>query len=361
MSIIFKYISKTLLMFFAGAVFVLSAIFFFMYFIRIFSMAVEYGADLMWVLGTIMKTMPAVLCLTAPMAFQLGVLLTLTSMGEAGEIMALRASGFSFREIVKPMLIFALILSGVLFYANNWFAPKMSKDFYDARHEVQARIGKIKIEPKTKVEIGGWSLYAEEVEGGNKLRHVILVKDADANALSTKVNAESGAVRITSRAIFIDLFNGQMQRVTTADEGAIAAASFDEYKVGFSLFNKIRKRGVKPEELSTPALFAYVKTSKDEKFNADAKTEAMVRQVLSFAPVILLLLSCPIGLNLGRRSNKAVAMFLSLVILFSFYIIMLGGVNLGKKVGFLVYAAPLLPLFAGLAAAGILWRVKLKR
>ncbi len=359
MSIIFKYISKTLLTFFLGAVFVLSAIFFMQHFIRVFGLAVTYGADLPWVFSMLFKLLPDVLCLTAPMGFQLAILLTLTSMGESGEIMALRASGFSFKEITKPMLIMAVILSGILFYSNNWFTPQNTKEFLDARAEVRTRIGKIKIEPKTFINIGEWSLYADAVDGEN-MKQVHLVKKADEHALSTKVNAREGKVHLTNKAIFVTLFNGQMQRVSPAEEGEIIAASFDEYQVAFSLFTKKASRSFKPAEMGTPELYAYAQ-KQEAKAKAEAQTEISMRQVLSFSPIVLLLLSCPIGLNLGRRSNKAWAMLFSLVILFSFYIIMTLGISLGKKFYAFSYFAPLLPVVLGLIVARILWTRKLKK
>ena len=123
-SIFTRYIAKSLLTFFAGILGILVFVIFMNHFIRVMDMAMTYGASWVWVASSLLNLVPDVFCLSAPMAFQIAVLLTLTNMSEHGELIALRAAGFSFGEIVRPLLFCAVVLSALLVVIGNW-APTL--------------------------------------------------------------------------------------------------------------------------------------------------------------------------------------------------------------------------------------------
>ena len=52
-------------------------------------------------------------------------------------------------------------------------------------------------------------------------------------------------------------------------------------------------------------------------------------------------------------------MLFSVVIIFTFYLLMTLGLSLGKKYGFLAYAGPWLPILVGVITAKYLWKKRL--
>jgi len=351
----------SLLTFFLGALFVLSFIFFMMHFIQLFNVAVTHGADMGMVLGTLIKLLPDIFVLCAPMAFQLAVLLSLGSMSESGEVMAMRAAGFSFGEITKPLFYFAAFLCVVIFIFANWITPKNTKSFFDERNNMRGRINKILLEPKTFISIGNWSLYADSIDGNNRMAQVHLVSTEDKSALSTKINALSGDVNLTRDYIALRLYDGQMQRVPAANPEQIIAANFKEYRVTFPLVVK-SARAPRVEEFTTPQLFAKIYSGNlDAVARAEYKTEAAQRQVLALSPFILLLLSCPLVFGLSKKAGKAWGMLWSIIIILFFYALLMAGVGLGKKYERLACAAPFLPVVTGLIISRYLWKTRLRR
>ena len=121
--IIFRYISKNLLVFFLGVLFVFVFVVFMGQFSKIFTYAMTFGADMLWVFNTMLYMLPDILVLSIPMAFQIAILMTLTNMSQTGEIMALRAAGLSFKEISRPIFITAVLVSGLMFFFNRLFKP----------------------------------------------------------------------------------------------------------------------------------------------------------------------------------------------------------------------------------------------
>ena len=162
-SIFTKYIAKSLLTFFIGVLGILTFVIFMNHFIRVLDMAMTYGTSFAWIVSSLLNIMPDVFCLSAPMAFQIAILLTLTNMSEQGELIALRAAGFSFKEIVRPLLCCAIILSVILVIMGNWLTPRSYKQFLNRRNEARSKITKVNLEPKTFLNLGEWDLYLEEI------------------------------------------------------------------------------------------------------------------------------------------------------------------------------------------------------
>ena len=94
------------------------------HFIKIFNMAVMRGISPLWIAACFARLLPFISSLAVPMAFLVSMLLTLGQLSESGEVMALRASGFSFAEMTWPFFGIGLILSGFLLYLNHKASPE---------------------------------------------------------------------------------------------------------------------------------------------------------------------------------------------------------------------------------------------
>jgi len=359
-SIFTRYIAKSLLTFFAGVVGVLTFVIFMNHFIRVLDMAMTYGTSFGWIVSSLLNILPDVFCLSAPMAFQIAILLTLTNMSEQGELIALRAAGFSFKEIIRPLLACAVVLSVILVIMSNWLTPRSYKQFLNRRDEAYSKITKVTLEPQTFIDLGDWDLYLEKLDPVTNAAGLIhLIKKNDNGALSTKVNAMSGKIILSDTAIGLQLQDGQMQRVDEKDPSSIIAANFEDYTMSISLV-KANKRRQRVGELTTTGLLRRLrKDPLEQSVKNEYRTGISMRNVLALSPVILLFVSCPIGFSFGKRTNKGWGMLFSVIIIFTFYLLMTLGLSLGKKYGWLAYPGPWLPVFAGIFAARWLWKKRM--
>ena len=354
-----KYIAKSWAVFFAGILSILTLVIFMNNFIRVVRMAMRFGTSWGWIFTTLLNMMPDVIGLSAPMAFQISILFTLSTMSEHGELIALRAAGFSFKAIVKPLFVCALMLCGVLFVFNNWLTPHCFKRVLNLRSEARSKITKVNLEPKTFLDLGDWQLYLEELSGSNQAQQIHLIKKDDSGALSTKVNAAEGKVILSKTAIGLNLKDGQMQRLDAKDPSSFIAANFDEYTINIPLTRE-NVRDKRATEMGTPRLIRYIyKTPMDASTRNEFKTQVSLRNVLALSPIVLLLVSCPIGFSLGKRTNKGWGMLFSVVIILTFYGIGVAGLTIGKKYAALSYLAPWMPLAIGLILAYYLWKKRL--
>ena len=359
-SIFSRYIAKSLLTFFAGVVGILTFVIFMNHFIKVLDIAMTYGTSLGWIVSSLLNILPDVFCLSAPMAFQIAILLTLTNMSEQGELIALRAAGFSFKEIVRPLGVGAIVLATLLFFMNNWLTPRSYKEFVNRREEAYSKITKVTLEPKTFMNLGDWELNLDELDGHTGAARMIhLVNKNDSGALSTKVNASTGRVILSDTAIGLQLQDGQMQRVSAKDPSSIIAANFDDYTMSISLF-KERNRRLRVGEMTTTKLLRRLRNDPlTPKIANEFRTAISMRNVLALSPLILLFVSCPIAFSLGKRTNKGWGMLFSVVIIFSFYLLMTLGLSLGKKYVWISYPGPWLPVVTGLIVGYWLWKKRL--
>jgi lipopolysaccharide export system permease protein len=363
-SIIFRYIFKNILVFFTGILFVLVFVVFMGQFTKIFTYAMNYGADMLWVMHTMLYLLPDILVLSIPIAVQISILMVLTNMSQMGEIIALRAAGFSFFEIAKPLFIFSLVLTFILVYFTAWLSPQGRHKVEMAKEDIASKISRINIKPKTFLDIGDWDLFAEDVDNkGKTLHQVHLSKKNDNTALSTKINASSGKVSTNSQAITLVLNKGQMQRLDGKDPRKIITAQFDTYRISIPLVQQSQtERRLKSSELTTPQLIEALKDKNLSQANrADYQPEITFRLALALSPLIFFLLSCPFSFVITKKAGRAGAMVASLGFIFGYFGLLYLGSSLGEKMAnpFFAFSIPLLPVFIGLIAGIYLWRKKL--
>ena len=355
-----KYIAKSLLTFFVGILGILTFVIFMNHFIRIMDMAMNYGTSWAWVASSLLNLVPDVFCLSAPMSFQIAVLLTLTGMSEQGELIALRAAGFSFKEMVRPLLFCAVILSVILVLMSNWVTPRGYKRILNLRTEAYSKITKVNLEQKTFLHLGDWELYVDSLDPEtHEAKQIHLIKNNDDGALSTKVNAASGKIILSDTAIGLRLSDGQMQRVDKQNPSSFIAANFASYLMNISLF-KNRPRQIRVGEITSSKLWRAIKNKPlSQPTINEYRAEISMRNVMALSPIILLFVSCPIAFSLGKRTSKGWGMLLSVVIIFSFYLLMTLGLSLGKKYALLSYPGPWLPVLVGIITGYYLWKKRL--
>ena len=355
---------RNFLQFFCGVLFVFVFVIFMAQFSRIFTYAVNYGADMFWVMSMTVYLLPDILALSLPMAFQIGLLMTLTAMSQSGEIMALRAAGFSFGEIARPLLFVALALVCFMFYLTGWLNPQSRNYLEESKDDIANKISKISIEPKTFINIGDWDLFAEAVDKkNNTLSQVHLSRRNDESALSTKVNAALGRIDTGRSGLTLQLEDGQMQRLDSLESRKIITAEFEKYSIFIPLTQKTgRKRSPRAAELTIPQVIENIRAGAfKEEHLAEARPSTAYRAALALAPLIFFLLSCPVAFVTTKKGGRTAAMIFSIVFIFAYFGLLTAGNSLGERfaIPLLCYGGPLLPVLIGLPFGLWLWRKKL--
>ena len=68
--------------------------------------------------------------LAFPLAMLLASIMTFGALGENYELVAMKSSGISLFRIMRPLIIIAIVVSGVAFYFGNYILPVTNLKFY---------------------------------------------------------------------------------------------------------------------------------------------------------------------------------------------------------------------------------------
>ena len=201
------------------------------HFLRLFNLALLKGISLFWILGCFARLLPYLLSLALPMAFLVAILVTLGQLSEQGEVMALRASGFSFLDLTWPFLGMAVACSLLLLVLNHRAAPAGFHSFRKQYQVAAQQISKVELQPGSFLRLGPWKLYARRADPDTgRLRDVYLVRAGKSDS-GLRVNAREGLITLApGRSLDLELSDGTLQLPNKNPE-KFTAGRFARYRL----------------------------------------------------------------------------------------------------------------------------------
>lgn len=312
---------------------------------------------------SILFMLPNIIGMCLPIAFLLALLLSLGQMSQDGEIIALRAGGYSFFDIFSWVFIASAMLSVFLLYVNNIAGPECLARSADYARIMMQRISRINLKPKTFQKISDWSLYAEDVNSiTGEMRGVKLIQrtDKENSSLVMLMNAGSGWYRASGdRGMLVQLYDGQFSQTDSRQPGRLINGSFSAYETVLQFFAEGKKKKQDKRELNSFELYKLAESgSLDDEDSSSFKCEAVSRIVLSFGPLLFFFIGAPLGISLDKR-GKSAGFALSLLILFFYYGFTVGSMMLARKNPVFYPWAMWIPTAVGFIAGGTLWKKRL--
>ena len=139
MRLIDKYIIRSIIASFIGTI----AVFFFLYIIidlfTNFEQIIDYKVTLLTLKDYYLSLLPVIFIHTSPIACLLSTLFCLAKLNSGNEIIALRTAGLNIWQITKSTILFACLVSALIFWLNENVVP----DAMETTHRIKTE----KIEP----------------------------------------------------------------------------------------------------------------------------------------------------------------------------------------------------------------------
>tara|TARA_Y100001970_G_C14197105_1_gene838773 strand:- start:574 stop:1971 length:1398 start_codon:yes stop_codon:yes gene_type:complete len=178
----------------------------------------------------IFYNMAWVVALAVPMAILISTLMAFGRMSSDNEITAMRSSGLTYLSMVGPALGFAIIISAIMIYFNNWVLPDMN-------HKARNLISNItKTNPtiffksgQLHDELEGYIFYFDsEGERKNKFKKSIIIKYDNREIVNTITSEYAELIEdYNDELITIKLTNGQNYE-TSKNEDEYIITKFKE-------------------------------------------------------------------------------------------------------------------------------------
>jgi LPS export ABC transporter permease LptF len=272
---------------------------------------------------------PTIMTLSVPMALLLACLLTFGRLSEDNEILALRSSGLSFRQILWPPILFAALVSLVLIPFNTRVTPKAMGQFRSIFHKI-ARMDPLQIEPKRFVSVGNVRLYAAEVRKDIKtLNQVWLYRLFP--AYTERIFAPRGSWTVTENRLSLTLRDGQIERLSHAASGDFLHIAFKQYGISVPLQGALDSRSRSWREFSNAELRREMAQRTLRRLPiGELASEYHLRFSIAFAPLALALIGIPLGMTL-ERGGRGVGFGAALAVLFFYYLFLVMGMNLADR------------------------------
>ncbi|MDO8804473.1 MAG: LptF/LptG family permease [Elusimicrobiota bacterium] len=359
------YILKVFAKFLGLSLFVFISLLLMLNFVQVINQGVLSGFSFYFLAKSMLYLLPNIVGMSLPLAFLLAMLLSLGQMSQDGEIIALRAGGFSFYEILSCVFYSSLLASLLLLAVNNWLGPVAFQRSTDYTISMLNRVTKIELKPRTFQKISDWVLYAAEVNAlTGEMRGVKLIRrinKGETPAFVNKINAAEGRYRkVGETGLEIALSEGQFSQTDCKNSEKILYGRFGAYKTLLPFFSESGAgRKLNQREISTPGLLARLREGiSDPATAAKYRIEAASRFALALAPLVFFLVGAPLGVALDKRGRSA-GFGLSLLIIFFYYGLTISGMVLSRKYPALfpwtIFAPALLTGLTGLW----LWKRKL--
>lgn len=165
-----------------------------------------------------------ILPLALPLATLLSSMMTLGSMTENTELMAIKASGTSLARVMLPIMVCSLIISVGAFFAGNNLVPKAFNEIFTLRDDINHTKNEIKIPTGTFYD--GIEGYVLRVGGQNKetgmLYDVMLYDHTDGKGNVSMTIADSATIRMSKAKDYLifTLYDGTNYQETNQRTGS---------------------------------------------------------------------------------------------------------------------------------------------
>ena len=271
--------------------------------------------------------LPTFFSITVPLSFLLGILLAFGRLSADSEFVALKASGISLYTLVRPVLLMAVAFTLLTGWMTNVVEPVSKSAFRSMLFGIASSSASISVKPGVfNDEFEGIVLYAHGMDERQGIMQDVFISD--------ERNSETPAVITASKGRFISnpdnysltlrLNNGSIhRRPEKTGLTTYQTISFSNYDINLDMEKQLSgsERRRSRSELSWSELNKAIATSPKAESRYRLLAEKHERIVIAFAPLALVLVGVPLGLQ-SQRSGKGAGFALALLVFLVYYILL---------------------------------------
>ncbi len=370
-NILKKYVLKESLTYFFICLLSFSSLILTVRILKFATLIINKGVHWSQVAKVIIAIIPTFLEFAIPMSALLGVMLAFARMSGDSEIIVIRATGISLKQMLSPVVIYSLLtLTLALFISYQlrpWGYSTLSNTIFDiARNKTTATL-----EGGVFNNMGALTLYSETINHGNGDLSNVLVDDRRDEKGRKIISAKSGSIQTNNeeRSIEFLLFDGIIHEER---EGNSILTDFKTNQISIDpneLYGSKNKRRKKHREKSSAQInseLSLLKAGNKEKVKNPKKqtTDLLIekgrRVSMPFASLILALIGMPLGIQ-PPRSQKAWGAGLSIFLGLGVFIIYYGLLSIGIALAESNTLPPLISLWVPNFILGVMAIVFLKK
>lgn len=335
MKTIHRYLFIELLKIFTMSVVFLTTIFLLEQMLYMSHMIANRGLTFFEGLKLMVFTCPVFLTISMPFGILVASVTVFNQICGDNEYVAMKTSGWSFYFLMKPVILFSVLIyiatNFVVFYATPWG----TKSFREEIFRIIQHRAHIDIKPKTfNRDFENLVLYANEKKGKNTLIDVFVAdipKDGDSKIILAKqgiIISDPGTFKIK-----LQFEDGTVHDVTK-DGKSYNILDFDRYERYLELpdVKRLRKKlVVRHKDVSYSEMKQKIRENIAEGKSTNRYEVRLSKKFsVPFACLIFGMLGATLGIK-SNRSGKSGGMIVSIFVVALYYITIVFAQNLGSK------------------------------
>ena len=263
--------------------------------IQIADLFLGNNVSIILILETILLLTPALLVMTIPLASLLAVMLVFSRLSSDSEMIAIRSIGVSTFNILKPVIVFAIIATGLALILSLSLVKKSSTLTINNLNKITENISINDIkENEIYGRIPGILLYVKKKMNNVDYEGLLLVNQSD-NSIITGTKAAITPTK--DKSVQLILTDGRITKV--GDIYNTSVIKFQDMVMNIPMNIKIAEIVNTPMTLSTTELI--------EKYSTDPRYqfELNKRFAIPFSTIILSLFGFTLGISAARSSKSS--------------------------------------------------------
>lgn len=329
MRILDRYLLKRFLFSFSLALVFLLSIFIVIDLFEKMDTFIDHEASVLSVVKFYLFNIPYIFVLILPVSVLLGCLLSFGQLAKRNELVAMGVSGIDFLRITAPVLILALLFSGLSLAMGELAVPASNRAKENVMKVDIKNQGRSHVTRRANVNYlgsGGRIFLIKVYDTLEKTMREVVIQEFRSNTLKRRIDA-ARAVWQGDRWVFYDGF------IRTFDAGVERASHFNTMTIP-DLEERpedFAKREIEPDEMNFFELLRYVNKVRESGGRVQ-KYLVEVHMKLAF-PLTNIIVTL-IGISLStrvRRGTLALGIGLSLLISFAYYGFLKTGQALGHS------------------------------
>jgi len=249
------------------------------------------GKGLPWsVIGEVfLLSVPFILAMTLPLAVLVATLYTFSQLTNDNEVTAMRAGGMSTMGLLRPVLLFAALMSAVTFLFVDQVLPRGNVRLRNLYFDIGRKKPTFSLSEQVVNAIpnSGYSLRASRIEPGSGRMRSVSIYDIGLADRRRVIYADSGIMGYGAdgKDLVLRLWHGAIQQVSAKDPAAFQHTAFtvQEIRVG-NVFDSLVRSSSELErgdrEMNTCELLGVVDSATWESRSANAERDRLTRDDL---------------------------------------------------------------------------------
>ncbi len=174
-----------------------------------------------------------------PLAVLLSSIMTFGNLGEKYELVSMKAAGVSLKRVMRPLVIFVILLSLAAFQFSNNVLPVANLKFKSLLYDIMKQRPALDFKPGIFYKgIEGYVIrISDKGQDGQTLKEVLIYDHTSSNSNTNVIKAESGKIFMSDdgQHLIMELFNGQRYEDAEGKRHPFIRNKFDKHTIRFPL------------------------------------------------------------------------------------------------------------------------------